>query len=57
MSGSVVWFCPARDPDALRRFYEALLSREVEEARLTSTDTGVSGAFSSSGPAAFREHL
>jgi predicted enzyme related to lactoylglutathione lyase len=46
MSGSVVWFTlTARDPDALRRFYEALLSREVEEARLTSTDTGVSGAF------------
>ena len=46
MSGSVVWFTlSARDPDALGRFYEALLSWEVEEATLTSIDTGVSGAF------------
>lgn len=46
MSGSVVWFTlSARDPDALGRFYEALLSWEVEEATLTSMDTGVSGAF------------
>jgi predicted enzyme related to lactoylglutathione lyase len=46
MNGSIVWFTlSTRDPHALARFYEALLSWEVEEGRLTSTDTGVSGTF------------
>jgi predicted enzyme related to lactoylglutathione lyase len=46
MSGSIVWFTmSARDPDALAHFYEALLSWEVDEARLTSRDEGVSGRF------------
>ena len=46
MGGSVVWYTlSARDADALGRFYQSLLSWEVEEARLTSTQTGVRGPF------------
>jgi len=46
MNGSVVWFTmSARDPDALARFYQELLSWEVEEAHITSADSGASGAF------------
>lgn len=46
MAGSVVWFTlSARDPDALARFYRELLSWQVEDARITSADSGMSGAF------------
>lgn len=44
MNGSVVWFTmSAREPERLARFYEDLLSWRVEEARITSADSGVSG--------------
>lgn len=44
MSNTIVWFTlSAADPDALTSFYGDLLAWEVDEARLTSTDSGVSG--------------
>lgn len=44
MSNTIVWFTlSAEDPDALTSFYGDLLAWEVDEARLTSTDSGVSG--------------
>ena len=46
MGSPVVQFhLSARDPDALAGFYEALLSWNVRETRLTSVEAGVSGRF------------
>jgi predicted enzyme related to lactoylglutathione lyase len=46
MGNAVTWFqLSAQDGERLARFYRAFLDWNVREARLTSTDAGVSGTF------------